>query len=640
MEYCPKGTLFSAMQEKRLGKNRMFLLFTKVCQAVAHLHSKEQLVPTLNPNSIWLTSNLEPKIAEFDWPSVLISQQNLDALNPDLVYKAPEQLKIALHSKETDMWSLGVLLFEMFQGCTPFSSNSARSLIKLITEGKLSFDTKIHSEVKSVIEGLLAVNPHQRLDITALLETNLIGKVLSLNDDKKALYFLSKQLSDESDCFHPQNKEVLVSHFKKQTLENLKIDSEPLLSMKRSQSSRIEVFKRMNKVLKSTKRKNQQKLNKSKVKNEDFSKDGVLNQQRSFECKRSVVNLIQSQVNLSKLENPRLSNVKLSWTALKSRLTSFGNFGKIKNNRKEKNKIAKVTTVESGSFKQQERLHSRAINPRKSSLDKTHNHSASLVQIENVGKETTNSFSKEIVIREKKKNPNKALAVPYLKHSTNVETDFGILDRKKIILERNSNEGASKVSKSVFKSNLKQRKDDRKVSELNLKGSTNETHPQKNDKFSISDRLFGIFGTSKVSKDLRKSKPRKTLNKSNQNHLIYDQFLLKKDHIVDCASDLAPKNDKSNLNETNFKLSIAENEKIDKKKESVFANVGQRLVNFPKSNQPRLKKGFVSVYNFRKEEQSFGVVKDKHENVSHQKKSNESKIKGKKTQTEIRNFDY
>ena len=78
-------------------------------------------------------------------------------------YLAPEMLKKIGHGQSLDWYLLGVLLYEMLVGITPYFSNNKDELFDNIINGKLKLPRNISAESKSIIICLLNRNPVKRL---------------------------------------------------------------------------------------------------------------------------------------------------------------------------------------------------------------------------------------------------------------------------------------------------------------------------------------------------------------------------------------------------------------------------------------------------------------------------------------------
>jgi len=79
------------------------------------------------------------------------------------MYLAPEILKKLGHNHAVDWWSLGVLIFEMLGGITPFFNRNRSQLFQNIINNDLVLPEEFSENAKSLLTGLLQKNPELRL---------------------------------------------------------------------------------------------------------------------------------------------------------------------------------------------------------------------------------------------------------------------------------------------------------------------------------------------------------------------------------------------------------------------------------------------------------------------------------------------
>jgi serine/threonine protein kinase len=122
---------------------------------------------------------------------------------------APEIVGSENYDYSVDIWSLGILLYELLYGHSPFKASSTKNIILNIKTHELSLDDKnkkISSSCKDLITKLLNSNPQKRLKIKDILEHPFVKKhsrklmytkkLSSDNKDDQIKNKLQKQLND------------------------------------------------------------------------------------------------------------------------------------------------------------------------------------------------------------------------------------------------------------------------------------------------------------------------------------------------------------------------------------------------------------------------------------------------------------
>jgi len=70
-------------------------------------------------------------------------------------YMAPEMIKNLPHNHTLDIWSLGILLYELVHGRAPFTGNNPREIGEKIMRGVVRFKPGLSAEYKDLVNALL-----------------------------------------------------------------------------------------------------------------------------------------------------------------------------------------------------------------------------------------------------------------------------------------------------------------------------------------------------------------------------------------------------------------------------------------------------------------------------------------------------
>ncbi len=141
MEYIEGLPLIDYCDKHNLDLKARLQLFQKICSAVQYAHQHLVIHRDLKPNNIMVTEDGSPKLLDFGI-SKLVSlegdtqqtQTEFRALTPG--YASPEQVKGDTISTSTDVYSLGVILYELLTGKRPYNTESSNfsAIIKAICE--------------------------------------------------------------------------------------------------------------------------------------------------------------------------------------------------------------------------------------------------------------------------------------------------------------------------------------------------------------------------------------------------------------------------------------------------------------------------------------------------------------------------
>lgn len=128
MEYAPGAPITSYCDQQNLALTARLELFVAVAQAVAYAHRRLVVHRDLKPSNILVTDGGTVKLLDFGIAKLLDdsdapqTRTGRRLLTPE--YAAPEQIRGLPVSTATDVYSLGVLLYELLTGCRPYQLDS------------------------------------------------------------------------------------------------------------------------------------------------------------------------------------------------------------------------------------------------------------------------------------------------------------------------------------------------------------------------------------------------------------------------------------------------------------------------------------------------------------------------------------
>ncbi|KAK1278353.1 Protein kinase PINOID [Acorus gramineus] len=180
-EFCPGGDLHSLRHRqpgKRFSIDAARFYVAEVLLALEYLHMLGIIYRDLKPENVLIRSDGHIMLSDFDLslqshsiPTVRFVAEPVAARSGSFVgtheYVAPEVASGGCHGASVDWWALGVFLYELIHGRTPFAGPTNRDTLRNIVRRKLAFpdmtDGPDYAAAKDLIMGLLSKDPNKRL---------------------------------------------------------------------------------------------------------------------------------------------------------------------------------------------------------------------------------------------------------------------------------------------------------------------------------------------------------------------------------------------------------------------------------------------------------------------------------------------
>ncbi|XP_056349478.1 ribosomal protein S6 kinase alpha-5 isoform X2 [Oenanthe melanoleuca] len=172
LDYINGGELFTHLSHReRFSENEVQIYIGEIVLALEHLHKLGIIYRDIKLENILLDSDGHVVLTDFGLSKEFLSDENERAYSfcGTIEYMAPDIVRggDAGHDKAVDWWSVGVLMYELLTGASPFTvdgeKNSQAEISRRILKSEPPYPQEMSALSKDIIQRLLMKDPKKRL---------------------------------------------------------------------------------------------------------------------------------------------------------------------------------------------------------------------------------------------------------------------------------------------------------------------------------------------------------------------------------------------------------------------------------------------------------------------------------------------
>ena len=166
LDYCSIGDLSYQIELSLLEEDEAKFYIAELILAIEYLHKHDIIYRDLKPENILIDSDGHIKLADFG-----LAKENVTSDAPNKTfcgspqYLSPEMLSKEGTTKASDIYGIGVILYQLITGNPPFYTNDQNLMFQNISKNKLKFQDYFSDEIKDLLKKMMDKDPKKRIGI-------------------------------------------------------------------------------------------------------------------------------------------------------------------------------------------------------------------------------------------------------------------------------------------------------------------------------------------------------------------------------------------------------------------------------------------------------------------------------------------
>ena len=173
MPLASKGQLYRVLKKfRKFDERTAAQILRETISALQYLHSfKPPIIHRdIKPENLLLNEGGRILLADYGWSNFNVEGDVRKTFCGTPEYIAPEMLLKKGHDTRVDIWSIGILMFELLSGYSPFVAKSNQELYQNIRRLKIQWPKDMSPLAKNLISKILKLNPADRPSFDEILD--------------------------------------------------------------------------------------------------------------------------------------------------------------------------------------------------------------------------------------------------------------------------------------------------------------------------------------------------------------------------------------------------------------------------------------------------------------------------------------
>jgi len=231
LEYCGLGDLAEFYKDTMVKEVYVKHYAKQILDGISYLHQKNIMHRDIKPHNILLSDIYTIKITDFGFAKYDTIIDLTTTLCGSPIYMAPEIMQCKKYNNKTDIWSFGIVIYQLAFGKLPYNASNQIELMRVVRDTEPTYNSDLVSNMcKFFIKQLLCKNPDKRPDVKYLQNHEWF---------KYATIFKKLSSSSTYQLFN----EMTINNSNSEINENSSVNSNENSSVNNDNNSDDEIFK-------------------------------------------------------------------------------------------------------------------------------------------------------------------------------------------------------------------------------------------------------------------------------------------------------------------------------------------------------------------------------------------------------------